>query len=81
MLLTAKYFCFLEINDYLLPPKNFNFLTQKLKPLEQSKVAYVARVKCQYLAAILSYLEDSSFRMILKRRECFLVPNLLASFS
>ena len=50
-------------------PKNFNVLTQKLKPVEQWKVAYFTRVNCQYLAAILSNLEDSSFRIILKRRE------------
>ena len=49
-----------------MPPTNFNFLTQKLKPVEQWKVAYVARVKCQYIAAILSHLEDSCFRIILK---------------
>ena len=71
MLLTAKSFCFFEINAWSLPPKNFNFLTQKLKPVEPWKVAYVTRVNCQYLATILSYVEDSSFRMILKRRECF----------
>ena len=71
MLLTSKYFCFSEINDWSLPPKNFNFLTQNLKPVEQWKVAYVTRVNCQYLATILSYLEDSSFRMILKRKERF----------
>ena len=52
-------------------PKNFNILTQKLKPVEQWKVAYVTRSICQYLAAIQSYLEDSSFRIILKRRKCF----------
>ena len=66
MLLTAKSFCVFEINTWSLPSKNFAFLTQKLKPGEQWKVAYVARVKCQYLGATLSYLEDSSFRIILK---------------
>ena len=54
------------MNVWLLPPKNFNLLIQKLKPVEQWKVAYVTRVNCQYLAATLSYLEDSSFRIILK---------------
>ena len=59
MLLSVKSFCFLEINDWSLPPKNFNFLTQNLKPVEQLKVAYVTRVNCQNLAEILSYLDDS----------------------
>ena len=59
MLLTAKYFCFFEINASSLPPKNFNLLNQNLKPVEQWKVAYVTRVTCQNVAEILSYLEDS----------------------
>ena len=71
MLLTAKYFCFFEINTRSLPSENFNFLTQKSKPIEQWKIAYVTKVNGQYLAGILSYLEDSSFRIILKGRECF----------
>ena len=63
MLLTAKSFCFFKVYAWSLPPKNFNFLTQKLKPVEQWKVAYVTRVNCQYLSGILSYLEDSCFRI------------------
>ena len=47
------------------------FLTEKLKPVEWWKVAYFTGVNCQYFAEIVSYLEDLSFRMILKRRECF----------
>ena len=78
MLLTAKSSCFFEINAWSLRPKNLNFLTQKLKPVERWKVAYVTRVNCQYLATILSYLEDSSFRMILKGSECFSMSNLFA---
>ena len=66
MLSIAKSFFFVEINTRSLPSENFNFLTQKLKPVEQWKVAYVTRVYCQYLTGILSYLEDSSFRIILK---------------
>ena len=58
MVLTAKSFCFFEINAWSLPPKNFNFLTEKLKPVERWKVAYVTSVNRQYLAAVLSYLED-----------------------
>ena len=74
MLLTAKYFFFFEKNDWSLPLKNFNFLTQKLKPVKQWKVAYVTRVNCQYLAGILSYLVDSCFRIILKRIKGMLLP-------
>ena len=70
MLLTAKSFCVFEINAWSLPPKNFTFLTQKLKPVEQWKVVYVTLVYCQYFAGIPSYLEDS-FSVYLKRRECF----------
>ena len=71
MLLAAKSFCIYEINAWSLLPKNFNFLIQKLNPVERWKVADVTRVNCHYLATILIYVEDSSFRMILKRRECF----------
>ena len=71
MLLTAKSFCFFEINTWSLPQKNFNFFSQKLKPVEQWKVTYITRVNCQYLTGFLSYLDDSSFRAILKRKECF----------
>ena len=39
--------------------KNINFLTQKLKAVEQWKIAYVTRVDCQCLAGISSYLQDS----------------------
>ena len=38
MLLVAKYFCVFEINAWSLPPNNVNFLTQKLKPVQQWKV-------------------------------------------
>ena len=58
MLLTAKSFCDFVINKWSWPPKNFNFLTEKLKPVERWKVAYVTSVNCQYLAAVLGYLED-----------------------
>ena len=51
--------------------KNFNILTQKLKPVEQWKVGYFTRVNCQYLPEILSYIEDSSFRIIFKRTKYF----------
>ena len=66
MILRAKSFCFFELNAGSLSTKNFNFFTQKLKLVERWKVAYVTRVNCQYLSTILSYVEDSSFRMILK---------------
>ena len=69
MLLTDKSFCFFEINAWWMPPKNLNYLTQNLKLVERWNVAYVTRVNSQNLAAILSYLEDSSFRIILKRTE------------
>ena len=58
MLLTAKYICVLKVNDWSLPPTNFNFLTQELKPVEWWKVAYVLKVNCQCLAGIQSYLQD-----------------------
>ena len=64
MILIAKPFCFFEINDWSLPTKNFNLLTQKLKPVEQWKVACFIRVNFQYLAEIVSYLEDAFFRVI-----------------
>ena len=38
MLLTAKSFCFFEINTWPLSPKNFTILTQKLKQVEQCEV-------------------------------------------
>ena len=78
MLFFAKSFCLSEINHWPLLSKNFNLPTQKLKQVEQWKVAYLTRVNCQYLAEILSYIEDSSFRIILKRRECLLMPNLFS---
>ena len=59
MLLTAQSFGDFVINAWSLPLKNFNFLTQKLKPVEQWRVVFVTRVICQYLAGILSYLADS----------------------
>ena len=45
MLLTAKSFCFFEINTWPLPPKNFTILSQKIKRLEQCKVTWV---DCKY---------------------------------
>ena len=59
MLSIGKCFCFFEINTRSLPSENFNFLTEKLKPVEQWKVAHVTRVRCKYFAAFLSYLEVS----------------------
>ena len=41
MILTAKSFCFFEINAWPLPPKNFTNLYQKLNPVEQWKIRYV----------------------------------------
>ena len=143
MLLTGKSFCFLEINTWPLPPKNFTILSQKMKRSEQCKFPWV---DCKYYAGFCSeftkitvfflqnyrtkihswtgqmlchmfkiiwsvssswfgawkwnifprkrfvvrwshsdflttaahigYLADSSFRMILKRTECFWLPNL-----
>ena len=65
MLLTAKSVFVFEIDAWSLLQKKLNFSSLKLKPVEQWKVAYVTRVKCQCLAGILSYLEDSCFRIIL----------------
>ena len=45
ILLTAKSFCFFEINTWPLPPKNFTILSQKMKRLEQCKVTWV---DCKY---------------------------------
>ena len=44
MLLIAKSFCFFEINNWSLLTGNFNFLNEKLKPVEQWKIACVSRV-------------------------------------
>ena len=71
MLLFGKWFCFSEINHWPWHSKNFNLLTQKLKQVEQWKVAYFTRVYGQYLDEILSYVEGSSVCIILKRRESF----------
>ena len=76
MLLTAKSFRFFEISAWPLPPQNFTILTQKIERGEQWKVRYEG--KFSILAGILGYLEDSSFRIILKRIKCFQLPNLLA---
>ena len=46
MLLTAKSFCFFEINAWPLSPKTFTNLTQKLKQVEQCQVRL--GVSCQY---------------------------------
>ena len=59
MLLTAKSSCDFVINAWSFPRKNVNFLTEKLKPVEGSKVVYVTRVNFEYFPGILSYLEDS----------------------
>ena len=66
-LFSDKSFCIFQINGWPLLPKNFTFLTLKIKPVEEWKVA---GVYCQYLAGILGYLEDPCFRFILKRIEC-----------
>ena len=50
-LLTAKSFCFFEINTWPLPPKNFVILFQKMKRLEQCKVTWV---DCKYWAGFCS---------------------------
>ena len=57
--MTAKSFCDFVINACSFTRKNVNFLTEKLKPVEGSKVVYVTRVDCQYVPGIVSYLEDS----------------------
>ena len=61
MLLTAKSFCDFVINASALPPKNFKFLTEKLKPVVQWKVVYVTRINCQYFAGILTSYQEVSF--------------------
>ena len=38
MLLTARSFCFFEINTWPLPPKNFTILSQKMKRLDSVKL-------------------------------------------
>ena len=50
-LLTAKSFCFFEINTWPLPPKNFVISSQKMKRLEQCKVTWV---DCKYWAGFCS---------------------------
>ena len=74
MLSSDKSFSVFEINGLPLPPKIFTIRTQKIKPLEEWKVA---RVNRQYYAGILGYREDQYFRVILKRTECFSLTNLL----
>ena len=73
MLFSDKSFCLFEINAWPLPPKNFTILTQKIKPVEEWKDT---GVNFELQAGILSYLEDSSFGIILKRTECFSLTNL-----
>ena len=51
--------------------KKCQLFNSKLKPLEKCKVAYVTKARCQYLAGILSYIEDSSLGIILKRKQRF----------
>ena len=75
MLFSDKSFFLFEINGWPLPPKNFTILTHKIKPVEEWKDT---TVNCQYLAWILGFQEDSSFRIILKRTECFSLTNLFA---
>ena len=45
MLFPDKSFCFFEINDWPLLPRNFTILTQKIKPVEEWKDT---GVYCQY---------------------------------
>ena len=78
--MAIKSFCFFEINDSLLPRKKFNPLTEKLKPVGQWKVANFTRVNCQYLAQIVSYLEDSSFRIIFKTKGMLLTAKSFCFF-
>ena len=75
MLFSDKSFCLFEINGLPLPPKNFTILTQKIKPVEEWKDT---RVNCQYQAGFLGFQEHSSFRIILKRTQCFFLTNLFA---
>ena len=51
MVLTAKSFCFLDINTWPLAPKNFTILSQKMKRLEQCKVTWV---DCKYYVGFCS---------------------------
>ena len=62
----------LEFHHFNLKNKTSN---QKIKPQEEWKDT---GVYCQYQAGILSYLEDSSFRIILKQTECFSLTYLFA---
>ena len=73
MLLCDKSFCLFENNGLPLAQKNFTILTQKIKPVEEWKDT---GVNCQYWAGILSYLEDSSFVIILYPTECSSLTNL-----
>ena len=69
MLFSDKSFCVFEINGWPLSAKNFTILTQKIKPVEEWKDT---RVNCHAILGWDSrYLEDSSFRIISKRTECF----------
>ena len=61
MLLTAKYFCFLDINDWSLPPKKFQLFNSKIKTsrtVERSPLyeGYLSIFSCNFK---LSTVEDS----------------------
>ena len=76
MLFSDKSFCLFETNGLPLPPKNFTILTQKIKPVEEWKDT---GVNCNAILGWDSrYLEDSPFRIIFKRTECFSLANLFA---
>ena len=76
MLFSDKSFCLFEINGLALRPKNFTILTLKIKPVEDWKDT---GVNCHAILGWDSrYLEDSPFRIILKRTECFSLINLFA---
>ena len=76
MLFSDKSFCLFVIYGLPLPLENFTILTQKIKSVEEWKDT---RVNSHAIVGWDSrYLEDSSFRIILKRTECFSVTNLFA---
>ena len=58
MLFCDKSFCFFEINAWPLLPKNFNFLTQKIKPVEEWKDS---GVYCQYYTVPWLYIHPFVF--------------------
>ena len=85
MLFPHKSFCFFEINDWPLLPRNFTILTQKIKPVEEWKIrGFIVNIIGWYSR----YLEDYLSVSFWNERNAFLwqifslvfFPHLSVSF-